>query len=79
MTSRSGANSTNAWRQMPQGGVGWCAADVMTTRVKRRAPAAIAVPSATRSAQVPAGYDAFSTLQPAYTWPSTVSSAAPTG
>jgi hypothetical protein len=45
---------------------------------KARCPPATAAATAPRSAQIPAGYDAFSTLHPDAIAPSAVSSAAPT-
>src|SRR5690606_7362513 len=73
-----GANSASACRQIPQGGVASGASVATATAVNSRCPATTAAPRATRSAQVPAGYDAFSTLQPSTMLPSAQSSAAPT-
>ena len=44
-----------------------------------RQPAATAAKTAVRSAQLVSPYDAFSTLQPAKSWPSSANTAAPTG
>lgn len=64
-TSRRGPSSAKTCRHRPQGGAGSAALVAMTNAMKSRAPSATAVAIATRSAHIDAGYDAFSTLQPA--------------
>ena len=48
----------------PEGATGSCASLVTAMRRNRRWPAATAVTTAVRSAQMVPPYDAFSTLQP---------------
>src|SRR6185437_16031239 len=78
VTTSSGANSTSTWRQKPHGGEGSSASVTSTRCANSRCPSEIAAATAARSAQIPAGYEEFSTLHPAITVPSGVSSAAPT-
>ena len=66
-TRRCGANSTSTWRQMPHGGVGVSASVAITMLVKSRTPRDTATLTAARSAQMPAGNDAFSMLHPSVT------------
>ena len=71
MISRLGANSTSACRQIPHGGVGSDAAEVITTRVKSavpQPPPPCPAPHARRTGA--RRVRAFSTLQPAKTRPS---------
>jgi hypothetical protein len=63
---------------MPHGGVGSFASVAIAIASKVRSPRATAHANAPRSAHIPAGYAAFSTLQPSVTLPSVPSSAAPT-
>jgi hypothetical protein len=68
----------SACRHIPQGGVG-SSADVAIVIVRKvRTPRAIADARAARSAHVPAGNAAFSTLQASVMLPSVPRSAAPT-
>src|SRR5690348_4404108 len=64
-TSRRGPSSPRTCRHTPHGGAGSAALVAMTRATKSRAPSATAVATATRSAHIDAGYDAFSTLHPA--------------
>src|SRR5438093_9844858 len=63
---------------MPQGGVGSSASVAIAMASNERMPRATAVATAARSAQMPAGNDAFSTLHPSVMLPSAARSAAPT-
>src|SRR5215831_17544329 len=65
-------------RQIPHGGVGSSASVAITIASKLRFPLVTAADKAFRSAQIPAGNEAFSTLQPSVTLPSVASTAAPT-
>lgn len=49
---------------IPQGDAPGVISVATATALNDRCPAAMAVPKATRSAQVPTGYEAFSTLTP---------------
>lgn len=53
-------NSAITWRQIPQGNVNSLAFDVTTIVEIFFSPDVIAFAIALRSAQIPAGYDAFS-------------------
>ena len=77
-TTRCGENSSMTCRQIPHGGVGSSASVAITTASKLRFPRATAADTALRSAQIPAGNEAFSTLQPSVMLPSVASRAAPT-
>src|SRR5687767_6777197 len=78
ITSISPANSHRIWRQAPHGGVGALVSATIAMRRNWRWPSEIALKTATRSAHIVSPYVAFSMLQPVTTWPSAVSSAAPT-
>ena len=52
---------------------------IVSTSTISCSPAATIAPIAAASAQMPSGYDAFSTLQPTKTRPDAVRNAAPTG
>lgn len=73
---KSSQNSANTCRQAPQGA--WPPAVAIATARNVVCPAATAEPIATRSAQIVMPYDAFSTLQPTNTSPSSAIRAAPT-
>jgi CNT family concentrative nucleoside transporter len=75
-TGRSLENSASTCRQAPQGV--WPPTVAMAMATNLRLPAATALNTAVRSAQIVKPYEAFSTLQPTKIWPSSVSSAAPT-
>src|SRR5574338_898781 len=77
-TGRSAPNSDRTWRQAPHGAAGGSMSLTITIRRKRLLPCVTAVATAARSAQMVSPYDAFSTLQPANTRPSSPSRAAPT-
>jgi hypothetical protein len=74
----SAQNSASTWRQPPHGAAGRSAPPTTATASMRRSPAAIAIPTAFRSAHIESGYELFSTLQAAKTRPP-ASTAAPTG
>lgn len=79
MTVDGVANSRMRWRQPPQGvPISSPSATVRIDAISR-SPADTMTPMAAASAQMPSGYDAFSTLHPAYTLPDGVRIAAPTG
>jgi hypothetical protein len=78
MTIKLGENSSNTCRHIPQGGVGSSASVAMAMATKHRFPRATAADTALRSAHIPAGNEAFSTLHPSETLPSADSTAAPT-
>ncbi len=72
----SGANSTITCRHAPQGE--WPPGVATAIAIHCRSPAAMALHTAERSAQMVRPYDAFSTLQPVKIFPEVVSKAAPT-
>src|SRR5690242_5505811 len=66
MTRAPGASSDITWRHTPQGlvGSGSSATTAMASKLPGCSPAAMAVPRATRSAQMVGVYEPFSMLQP---------------
>ena len=70
--------AASIWRHNPHGATGSAASLAMASRRNLWCPATTADTSAVRSAQKHAPYEAFSTLHPANTVPSSASSAAPT-
>jgi hypothetical protein len=74
-------NSRIRWRQPPHGvpGVSPAATVTISAMTGTSADWATIIAIAPASAQVPSGYDAFSTLQPVNTSPAVVRIAAPTG
>src|ERR671933_349679 len=78
VTSMSPQYSHISCRHGPQGVPGSSLCVTTAIAVNSRSPAASAVSRATRSAQTVSAYVQFSTLQPRYTLPLFVCSAAPT-
>src|SRR5262245_60710959 len=74
---KSGANSTSTCRQAPHGEWPPGVATAIATQFFD-SPAATALTTADRSAQIVRPYEAFSTLQPVKILPEAVNSAAPT-
>src|SRR5690606_19721934 len=73
-----GASSARTWRHAPQGATGSGPSVTSASATRPRIPRATAENTATRSAQTVRPYEAFSTLHPVATAPSTESTAAPT-
>jgi hypothetical protein len=74
----SQANSASTCRQAPQGNAGVLPSATTAIAARRLAPAAMAADTALRSAQMVRPYEAFSTLHPVKTLPSSEATAAPT-